>query len=366
MITYKNGNMLVAPVEALVNTVNTVGVMGKGIALQFKESFPENYKAYTDAVKRGEVKTGNMFVTPLNRMDQLRYIINFPTKEHWKHPSQLSYIAEGLVDLRRILVELDIQSVALPPLGCGNGGLDWAVVGPMIEQALSGLEIDIQIFEPSKEVLARLESEAAGKQVKLTPARAMMLRLLYHYRQLGEYASEFAAEKLMYFLQRVGEPQLQLEFQKHFYGPYSGKVRHVLHALNGQYINGSSLKNNRPFDPLELKADRINEVDRFIEEKTSLEQQKRLDILLELLDGFQSPAGLELLASLDFLIAEKKTLDTAVLSDALKDWSPRKKRLFTDHQIAVALKRLKAFQSILYPTLPAEPHTPVRRGTHHF
>ncbi len=351
MITYKTGNMLSAPVEALVNTVNTVGVMGKGIALQFKESFPENYKAYAAAVKREAVKTGNMFVTELNRIDQLRYIINFPTKQHWKAPSQLSYISEGLIDLRRVLLELKIQSVAMPPLGCGNGGLDWAIVRPMIDQALAGLDMDIQVFEPSAEVIARLEKEAASKQVNLTPARAMMLSLLYHYRQLGEYASEFAAEKLMYFLQRVGEPQLQLDFQKHYYGPYSGKVRHVLYALNGQFIKGVSLKNNRPFEPIELNMDRVGEVDRFIMEQANADQRKRLEILVELLDGFQSPAGLELLASLDFLIRENKTFDIDLLSGALKQWSSRKERLFTHHHIAAALSRLRAHKAILYPEI---------------
>jgi O-acetyl-ADP-ribose deacetylase (regulator of RNase III) len=351
MITYSTGDMLAAPVEALVNTVNTVGVMGKGIALQFKEHFPENYKAYVAAVKREEVKTGKMFVTKLNRMDQLRYIINFPTKQHWKAPSKLEYIQAGLSDLRRILLELDIRTVALPPLGCGNGGLNWAVVKPIIESGLADLDIDIRVYEPSAEVIARLENEASVKKVLLTPPRAMMLSLLYHYRQLGEYASEFAAEKLMYFLQRVGEPQLQLDFQKHFYGPYSGKVRHVLYALNGQFINGVSLKNNRPFDPIELNPDRIGEVEQFIVEKISADQRKRLNILIEMLDGFQSPAGLELLASLDFLIRENKTFDINILSGALKQWSSRKKRLFTHHQITAALNRLQAYKTVLYPEI---------------
>lgn len=351
MITYKTGDMLAAPVEALVNTVNTVGVMGKGIALQFKERFPENYKAYVAAVKRGEMVIGSMFVTTLNRMDQLRYLINFPTKQHWKAPSKLEFIQDGLLDLRRILLDLNIRSVALPPLGCGNGGLDWAVVKPMIEAALADLDIDIQVYEPSAAILSRLENEAATKLVKLTPPRAMMLSLLYHYRHLGEYASEFAAEKLMYFLQRVGEPQLRLNFQKHFYGPYSGRVRHVLYALNGQFLNGISLKNNRPFDPIELNLDRMGEVSRFIAEQTNADQRKRLEILLELLDGFQSPAGLELLASLDFLILEHKSLEPELLSNALKKWSGRKRKLFTNHQIMVALKRLQAYKTILYPEM---------------
>lgn len=115
MITYKQGDMLAAPVEALVNTVNTVGIMGKGIALQFKERFPDNYTAYVAAVKRGEIRIGSMFVTPLGRTDQLRFLINFPTKQHWRSPSKLEFIEKGLHDLRRILLDLKIRSVAVPP-----------------------------------------------------------------------------------------------------------------------------------------------------------------------------------------------------------------------------------------------------------
>lgn len=349
MITYKQGDMLAAPVEALVNTVNTVGIMGKGIALQFKERFPDNYTAYVAAVKRGEIRIGSMFVTPLGRTDQLRFLINFPTKQHWRSPSKLEFIEKGLHDLRRILLDLKIRSVAVPPLGCGNGGLEWVVVKQMIESELAGLDIDIQVYEPSADVMVRLENEAVPKSVKLTPPRAMMLTLLYHYRCLGEYASEFAAEKLMYFLQRVGEKQLKLDFQKSFYGPYSGKVRHVLYALNGQYLNGVSLKSNRPFDPIELNLTRTEEVARFIAEQTDADQQKRLEILLELLDGFQSPAGLEVLASLDFLILENESFNVELLSNALKNWSDRKKRLFTGHQIAAALNRLQTYRTVLYP-----------------
>jgi O-acetyl-ADP-ribose deacetylase (regulator of RNase III) len=349
MITYKTGNLLTASVEALVNTVNTVGVMGKGIALQFKESFPENYKAYVSAVKREEVKTGSMLVTILNRTDQLRYIINFPTKEHWKSPSRMIYISEGLDDLRRMIISRNIRSVALPPLGCGNGGLDWTEVKPIIEDKLGDLDIDIQVFEPSADIVARLEREAIPKPAHLTPPRAMMLQLLYHYGQLGEYPSEFAAEKLMYFLKRVGEPQLQLDFQKHYYGPYSGKVRHVLYALNGEYLQGVSSKSNRPFDPIALIAGRKEEVDRYMLEKTTDIQKQRLDLLKELIDGFQSPAGLELLASLDFLIIEHKSFEFSILRDQLRSWSTRKKKLFTDFQIEIALKRLATFRTALYP-----------------
>lgn len=348
MIVYKTGNLLAAPVEALVNTVNTVGVMGKGIALQFKETFPENFKLYQAAVKRGEVSTGKMFVAKLQRTDQLRYIINFPTKQHWKAPSQLAYIAEGLKDFRRVLEEYRIGSVALPPLGCGNGGLDWKVVKPLIEAALEGVAAEVFVFEPSAEISARLESEAQPKTVNLTPARAMLLDLLYHYRELGEYASEFAAEKLMYFLQRAGEKQLKLDFKKHIYGPYSGKVRHVLYALNGHYLKGVSQKINRPFDPIVLLPERRAEIVQYLSNQTGNEAQAHLALLRDLIDGFQSPAGLELLASLDYLILEHRTFDFAALREGLHQWSPRKQKLFSDYQIEMALKRLMLFREGLY------------------
>lgn len=348
MIKFQIGNLLSANSEALVNTVNTVGVMGKGIALQFRELFPENYKQYQAAVKRNEVLVGRMFVTELNRTDTLRYIVNFPTKQHWKNPSRLEFISEGLVDLKHFLIEKQIKSIALPPLGCGNGGLDWLVVKPMIEKTLGDLTTEIIVFEPSAEIAARLEKENGGKNIGLTKPRAMMLHLLYHYRQLGEFASEFAAEKLMYFLQRLGEPQLQLDFQRHFYGPYSGKVRHVLYALNGSYLSGLSQKANRPFDTITLDISRKEEVANFLVENTNEAEKKRLETLKALIDGFQSPAGLELLASLDFLIKEQQTFDIQQLTENLRNWSPRKKRLFTDFQINVAYQQLLEFKTSLY------------------
>jgi O-acetyl-ADP-ribose deacetylase (regulator of RNase III) len=136
MITFREGNLLEAEVEAVVNTVNTVGVMGKGIALMFKERFPDNFKAYRRACKEKEVRIGHMFVTASNELSGPRWIINFPTKEHWKAPSRMEWIEAGLQDLQRVLREKEIRSVAIPPLGCGNGGLDWVEVRARIEEAL--------------------------------------------------------------------------------------------------------------------------------------------------------------------------------------------------------------------------------------
>src|SRR5215510_12617479 len=128
MITYKQGNLLEAGTEALVNTVNTVGVMGKGIALMFKERFDDNFKRYAEACKAKEVRTGKMFVTAVSELNGPKWIVNFPTKQSWRAPSKLEWIVEGLQDLRQFLVSKGVQSVAIPPLGAGNGGLEWTLV----------------------------------------------------------------------------------------------------------------------------------------------------------------------------------------------------------------------------------------------
>jgi O-acetyl-ADP-ribose deacetylase (regulator of RNase III) len=151
MITFTQGNLLDSRAEALVNTVNTVGVMGKGIALMFKERFTENFRRYAAACKANEVQTGKMFVTSVHELDGPRWIVNFPTKQHWRAPSRIEWVVEGLHDLRRFLIEQQVKSVAIPPLGAGNGGLDWIKVREQIERVLGDLDIDILVFEPTEQ-----------------------------------------------------------------------------------------------------------------------------------------------------------------------------------------------------------------------
>jgi O-acetyl-ADP-ribose deacetylase (regulator of RNase III) len=148
MIRSAKGDLLSADVEALVNTVNTVGVMGKGIALQFKQAFPNNFAAYKAACKHGGVKLGKMFVYSTETHCP-RFIINFPTKQHWKGKSKISDIASGLEDLVELVKREKIRSIALPPLGCGHGGLNWDQVRPLIEEAFARVpEVEVELFEP--------------------------------------------------------------------------------------------------------------------------------------------------------------------------------------------------------------------------
>ena len=140
------GDLLKADVDALVNTVNTVGVMGKGLALQFKKTFPDVFSTYSIACKKGEVSTGKMHI--VTRTSSPKYIVNFPTKQHWRNPSKLEYIEYGLDDLVKQTQVLGISSIAIPPLGCGYGGLSWSDVRPLIVQAFSAYpNLRILLFE---------------------------------------------------------------------------------------------------------------------------------------------------------------------------------------------------------------------------
>jgi O-acetyl-ADP-ribose deacetylase (regulator of RNase III) len=150
MIRFTKGNLLESGAEALVNTVNTVGVMGKGIALQFKKAFPVNYKRYKEACKNGELATGKLLVVEdCNLLTGEKTIINFPTKQDWRNPAKNEYIASGLIALLSYLKQSKLKSIALPALGCGSGGLDWKVIKPMLTGMLSELSIEIIVYEPA-------------------------------------------------------------------------------------------------------------------------------------------------------------------------------------------------------------------------
>ncbi len=326
MIKYITGDILESKAQALVNTVNTVGVMGKGIALQFKKAFPHNFKAYTEACKKGEITIGKSLVIKdisLNTGEKI--IINFPTKKDWRKPSEYAFIADGLDDLVRVLKDYQIRSIAIPPLGAGNGGLEWEKVKKMIDQKLANLDVEILVYEPNAQIKEHLKKE----RVKLTDARALLLYMLYDLVQNGEYVSEFSSEKVCYFLQRFGgEGYFKLKFEPNFYGPYSGKVRFVLNALNGSYIMGYSDMNKKPFEPLMVVADGYDTV------KKHVENNPELYIIAQrtkaFLSGFYSDFALELLSSIDYIMNQFNALDKQDVSKKLQEWSNRKQSMFSN------------------------------------
>ncbi|GHT68716.1 Appr-1-p processing protein [Bacteroidia bacterium] len=326
MIHYTKGNILDSDAQALVNTVNTVGVMGKGIALQFKNAFPNNFKAYEDACKRKEIAIGKLFVSKDRNLNSgEKIIINFPTKKDWRKSSEYSYIEDGLDDFLKVIEKEQIKSVALPPLGAGNGGLEWEKVKQLLELKLSTLNIDIYVYEPTNAIKEYLKKE----RVKLTEARALLLYVLSDLVRNGEFVSEFSSEKICYFLQKFGaEKYFKLKFEPKFYGPYSGKVRYVLNYLNGSYLMGYSDMNKKPFDPLTLVADGYETVKAYVESNTELNEIATKTT--NFLNGFYSDFALELLSSIDFIIAENNTFDEHIISQKLSEWNNRKRSIFSN------------------------------------
>lgn len=337
MISCKQGDILAERAEALVNTVNCVGVMGRGIALQFKRAFPENFKAYTAACKRGEVEPGRMFVFETEQLVGPRYIINFPTKRHWRAKSRIEDIEAGLHDLVRVLREKNIRSVAIPPLGCGLGGLSWQDVQPRIMEALRNLDdVDIVIFEPDPQ--PRSIVDRSKETPPMTPGRAALIGLMNRYLEamLDPFVTLLEVHKLLYFLQEAGEP-LRLRYRKAPYGPYAENLRHVLQAIEGHYVEGYHDGGDAPTKPLHLVPGAVHQAEDFLRRQPST--KARSDRVVDLVSGFESAFGLELLATVHWLASREhlSKLDEIIL--ATHAWGPHK-RQFTQRQIALAHDRL--------------------------
>jgi O-acetyl-ADP-ribose deacetylase (regulator of RNase III) len=363
MIRYVTGNLLEASVEALVNTVNTVGVMGKGVALQFKETFPQNFAEYEAACRRGEVRIGRMFVTKTGRLTGPRLIINFPTKVEWRHPSKMEYIRSGLSDLIKVVRDREIRSIALPPLGCGNGGLDWQLVRGAIEDALAELQdVDIVVFEPTAKY--QTAPKRAGVE-ELTIPRAMVVDLIQRYAVLGFECTNLEVQKLVYLVQRVMSgmglnDEFALKFTTNKYGPYADALRHLLDSLDGSYLHCEKrLADAGPFDAITIDSERLPRVREFLgrnERREFTDAIRRVD---QIIDGFQSPYLMELLATVDWVSRPEGPGMTDQVSTAVSRWpggassAERKSRLFKPEQIELAVNRLRTHADVLYPRVEA-------------
>ncbi len=346
MIKFLTGDLLGADTQALVNTVNTVGVMGKGIALQFKEAFPYNHKVYVQACKNNELEPGKLlWVWDTNLLYGKKLIINFPTKKHWRHPSKYEYIEKGLVALRELILSEGIKSIAIPPLGAGNGGLDWGQVKPMITNTLNDLPMEVQVFEPNAHIKEILQKQEQKKNVELSPARASLLYGLFAFESFGEYSSLFAANKIAYFLQRMGQ-NMKLDFKPYHYGPYAIGVEKVLYHLNGVYLAGLEQGQAKPFEPLKLNYEKWDMIHGYINEMDA-DEKNRLDQLLVFLKNFTSELSLEILATVDFILAERPDSSVEEVINAKAKWDIRKKELFKPDSIARAYEHLQSYKKQL-------------------
>ena len=347
MVTFEQGNLLEAEAEALVNTVNTVGVMGKGIALMFKERFPENFKSYAAACKRGDVRLGEMFVTENIELGGPRWIVNFPTKDHWRSRTRLEWIEAGLEDLGRVIEGYGIRSIAVPPLGCGNGGLDWRDVRPVIESALARTDaLKAMVYEPT----AKYQNVAGKRGVEtLTPARALVAEMVRRYSVLGLGCSVLEVQKLAWFIARGAaatgvEDPLQLEFQASFYGPYSDKLRILMNALDGSYLGCERrLGDAKPTSEIWFNAEKRVFVEAYMRSKGK-RFLPALTWATDTIRGFESPLGMEVLSTVDWLLQRRGRAATVDdVRDGIRHWGPgqkRKARIFDERLVGIALERL--------------------------
>lgn len=351
MMRFTQGNLLEARVDAVVNTVNTVGVMGKGIALMFKERFPENYKAYAAACKAGQVRVGEMFTTSVAELDAPRWVINFPTKKHWLQPTKLEWVRSGLVALKDVIREKHIKSIAIPPLGCGNGGLNWTVVRALIESSLDELkDVEIFVYEPT----LKYQNVAKKQGVeKLTPARALIAEMIRRYWVVGIECTLLEAQKLAWFLERtikrMGlEDPLDLRFEANRYGPYANRLTHLLNGLDGSYLHcDKRIADAEPFDTIWFEDKKREKLELYLRSPEAKCYLPALEATDNLIDGFQSPLGMEALATVDWLITrESVEPNLTSIRQGIRNWpagethAQRKERLFNDRLLEFALQRL--------------------------
>ncbi len=340
MVEITEGNLLDADAEALVNTVNSIGIMGKGIALQFKQAFPSNFKAYEAACRRHEVTPGKMFVHRTNQFENPRLIINFPTKVHWRNRSRLQDIESGLRDLIKVVREEHVRSIAVPPLGCGSGGLRWSDVRPRIEKAFEEVpEVRVLLYAPEGAPKPEQMKVRTAKP-RMTPGRAAILGLMHKYAVPEYPLTLLEVQKLAYFMQMAGEP-LALDYQKQTRGPYAENLHHVLQRIEGHYIRGYGDRSQNA--AIKVLPNAYNEVEDFLRQQD--ETEERFQRVAGLIDGFESPYGLELLATVHWVATKedpsaKSNVEAAVRG--IQAWSEYKRQAFRPEHIKRAWSRLNS------------------------
>lgn len=344
MFELTRGNLLEADVEIVVNTVNTEGIMGKGVALQFRKAYPDNYEAYRRACKEGAVQPGRMFIFDCHSLANPRYIINFPTKRHWRDKSRIEDIESGLVALVGDVRRLGVRSIAVPPLGCGLGGLPWLDVQQRMRGAFEQLpDVRWLVYEPVGAPDAK-DIKNRTLRPKMTKGRAAVLGLINCYFVPGfDYPiSLLEVQKLVYFLVEAGEELSQVEFVKHHYGPYADVLRHVLEKMDGHFITGYGAGDNKPDTPIYLKPEAVAEAEQYLKEHA--DTRARFNRVSELIEGFETPFGMELLATVHW-VATREDPEAArkaeVALRGVRTWSTRKAELMRPEHVAAAWGRLK-------------------------
>ena len=335
MIEYKNGDILREDVEAIVNTVNCVGIMGRGLALQFKNKFPQNFKEYQLACTNKEVQLGKMFVHQTGQLINPKYIINFPTKGHWKQNSKIEDISNGLDDLITIIEKYSIKSIAIPPLGSGLGGLDWNQVKKLIEEKLKNINCTVILFEPLEQ---KIEKSITKEIPKMTAGRAALIGLMDRYLQglMDPFISLIEVHKLMYFMQESGE-ELRLKYKKAQFGPYADNLRHVLNTIEDHFISGYEDGGDAPTKQLKIIPKAVEDAKNYLINKKNTNEN--FAKVAKLVDGFETPFGLELLSTVHWVVKNENASNLEEVISKIYNWNERKKQ-FSKKQIQIAFDTL--------------------------
>ncbi len=331
-------------VDAIVNTVNCVGVMGKGIALQFKNKWPANFDEYQAACKASKVRPGQMLVHDSGGLVKPNYIVNFPTKDHWRGASKIAYIRDGLVDLVSQVKRLGIRSIAIPPLGCGNGGLDWNEVRPLIESAFAALpDVEVRLFEPSGAPDPKT-MEVRSKRPIMTAGRAAILKVLDTYRGLGYGLSKIEVqEACLFFAGSRGTAQAAIR-----QAPIWALCRYLAARVeyHGRAFHSwtwqKAVSWKRKLSQWLTCATRRRRIQFILEHGNAELVQRKVERVGHLIEGFQSSYGMELLASVHWVATHDEhadTMDDALL--AVRNWNQRKHALMQPTHVAAAWNRLQ-------------------------
>jgi O-acetyl-ADP-ribose deacetylase (regulator of RNase III) len=343
MFQLVRGNLLQCQAEALVNTVNAQGIMGKGVALQFRHAFPEMYKAYKKACQDGNVQPGKMFIYKVSSSKNPQYIINFPTKRNWRSKSRMEDIEIGLKALVADVQKLGIHSVAVPPLGCGLGGLSWPAVRQRMESTFQELpDVDWLVYEPVDPLPNAIACQPS--RPKMTRGRAVLVELIRRYLVPG-FCYEITLleiQKLIYFIMEAGEGLSNVVFEKGYYGPYADVLRHVFEKLEGHFITGYVAGGNKPESPITLLPNIAEEAEWFLKDYEDAKQ--RFVRVSDLIVGFETSFGMELLATVHWVVTRECSADARDPIEAyekVKAWNTRKAALMNKEHVAIAWQRLQ-------------------------
>ncbi len=323
----KIGNIFESKCSTIVNTINCVGVMGKGIALEFKKRYPDMFMDYVRRCDRGDIKPGVPYVF----QDGDVSILNFPTKDHWRSPSRLSYVTDGLDWFIENYEKFGINSIAFPPLGCGNGGLNWDVVGPIMYQKLHALPIDIEIYAPfgtspykiSDEFLSRSSTEGdevGSRSLSVNPKWYLILQVVkeLNERKYALSVGRTIYQKICYVLTRNGV-NTGFVFSKGSYGPFSPQVKESITAL----ANANLIIEKQLGRMISLSVS--DEVELHTEDFSAAELEavrKTVDLFGRVRSTDQAEMIATVLYSYDQLIKNRNKVSDKDVYEYVIDWKP--------------------------------------------